>query len=70
LQDPTWQECAFKFGKLGSPRWNNDNTKVLVKYELAIADGTLDAVKSTSGITALSHSEAIAEMKKDEWVGE
>ena len=70
LQDPTWQECAFKFGKLGSPRWNNDNTKVLIKYELAIADGTLDAVKSTSGITALSHSEALEEMKKEEWSGE
>ena len=70
LQDPTWQECAFKFGKLGSPRWNKDNTKVLVKYELAIADGTLDAVKGTSGITALSHSECLEEMKKDEWSGE
>ena len=70
LQDPTWQECAFKYGKLGAPRWNKDNTKVLVKYELAIADGTLDQVKGVSGITALSHSEAIAEMQKDEWVGE
>ena len=70
LQDPTWQECAFKHGKLGAPRWNSDNTKVLVKYELAIADGTLDEVKGTSGITALSHSEALEEMKKDEWVGE
>jgi len=70
LQDPTWQECAFKFGKLGAPRWNSDNTKVLVKYELAIADGTLDQVKGVSGITALSHGEAIAEMKKDEWSGE
>ena len=70
LQDPTWQECAFKYGKLGSPRWNKDNTKVIVKYELAIADGTLDAVKGTSGITALSHSEALEEMKKDEWFGE
>jgi len=70
LQDPTWQECAFKYGKLGAPRWNKDNTKVLVKYELAIADGTLDQVKGVSGITALSHGEAIAEMKKDEWVGE
>ena len=70
LQDPTWQECAFKYGKLGSPRWNSDNTKVLVKYELAIADGTLDQVKGVSGITALSHGEAIVEMQKDEWVGE
>ena len=70
LQDPTWKECAFKYGKLGSPRWNNDNTKVLVKYELAIVDGTLDQVKNTSGITAMSHSEAIEEMKKDEWSGE
>ena len=70
LQDPTWQECAFKYGKLGAPRWNSDNTKVLVKYELAIADGTLDQVKGVSGITALSHSEAITEMQKDEWVGE
>ena len=70
LQDPTWKESAFQNGKLGSPRWNNDNTKVLIKYELAIADGTLDAVKGTSGITALSHSEALKEMKKDEWSGE
>jgi len=68
LQNPTWKESAFQNGKLGSPRWNNDNTKVIVKYELTIADGTLDAVKGTSGITALSHSEALAEMKKDEWV--
>ena len=67
LQSPTWKESAFKLGKLGSPRWNNDGSKVLVKYELPIADGTLDAVKGTSGITALSHSEAIEEMKKDEW---
>ena len=67
LQDPTWQECAFKYGKLGAPRWNNDNSKVLVKYELAIADGTLDEVRAVSGITALSHSECIEEMKKDEW---
>jgi len=70
LQDPTWQECAFKHGKLGNPRWNKDNTKVIVKYELAIADGTLDQVKGVSGITALSHGEAITEMQKDEWVGE
>ena len=70
LQDPTWQESAFKNGKLGNPRWNKDNTKVLVKYELAIADGTLDAVKGTNGITALSHSEALEEMQKDEWSGE
>jgi len=70
LQSPTWKESAFKLGKLGSPRWNNDGSKVLVKYELPIADGTLDAVKGTSGITALSHSEAIEEMKKDEWSGE
>ena len=70
LQSPTWKESAFKLGKLGSPRWNNDGTKVLVKYELPIAGGTLDAVKGTSGITALSHSEAIAEMQKDEWSGE
>ena len=70
LQDPTWQECAFKYGKLGAPRWNSDNSKVLVKYELAIADGTLDEVKSTAGITALSHSECLEEMKKEEWSGE
>ena len=70
LQSPTWKESAFKLGKLGSPRWNNDGTKVLVKYELPIADGTLDAVKGTNGITALSHSEAIVEMQKDEWSGE
>lgn len=70
LQDPTWQECAFKYGKLGAPRWNSDNSKVLVKYELAIADGTLDEVKAISGITALSHSECLEEMKKDEWSGE
>ena len=70
LQDPTWEECAFKYGKLGAPRWNSDNTKVLVKYELAIADGTLDEVKAVNGITALSHSECIEEMKKDEWSGE
>jgi len=70
LQSPTWKESAFKLGKLGSPRWNNDSTKVLVKYELPITDGTLDAVKGISGITALSHSEVIEEMKKDEWSGE
>jgi len=70
LQNPTWKESAFQNGKLGSPRWNNDNTKVIVKYELTIADGTLDAVKGTSGITALSHSEAITEMKNDEWISE
>ena len=70
LQSPTWKECAFKHGKLGSPRWNKDNTKVLVKYELAIADGTHSQVSGVSGITALSHSEAIVEMKKDEWSGE
>ena len=70
LQNPSWQECAFKQGKLGAPRWNKDNTKVLVKYELAIADGTLDQVASVSGITALSHSECLAEMVKDEWSGE
>jgi hypothetical protein len=67
LQDPTWKESSDKFGKTGAPKWNNDNTKVLIKYELAIADGTLDAVKGTSGITALSHSEALEEMQKDEW---
>ena len=70
LQDPTWEECAFKYGKLGAPRWNSDNSKVLVKYELAIADGTLDQVKAVDGITALSHSECLEEMKKDEWSGE
>ena len=70
LQNPSWQECAFKQGKLGAPRWNKDNTKVLVKYELAIADGTLDQVKGVSGITALSHSECLAEMAKDEWSSE
>jgi len=70
LQDPTWQECAFKYGKLGAPRWNSDNTKVLVKYELTISDGTLDEVKGTSGITALSHSECLTEMQKDEWSSE
>ena len=70
LQSPTWKESAFKLGKLGSPRWNNDGSKVLVKYELTISDGTLDVVKGTSGITALSHSEAIEEMKKDEWSSE
>ena len=70
LQDPTWKQAAFQNGKLGSPRWNNDGSKVLVKYELAIADGTLDQVKDTSGVTALSHSEAIEEMKKDEWSSE
>lgn len=70
LQDPTWKESAFKLGKLGSPRWNNDDSKVLVKYELAIADGTHAEVIAVNGITALSHSEAIEEMKKDEWSGE
>ena len=70
LQDPTWKESSERLGKTGNPRWNNDNTKVLIKYELSIADGTLDAVKGISGITALSHSEAIEEMKKDEWSGE
>ena len=67
LQDPTFKECSFQHGKMGAPRWNNDGSKVIVKYELPIQDGTLDAVKGTSGITALSHSEAIEEMKKDEW---
>ena len=66
LQNPSFKECAFQHGKMGAPRWNNDASKVMIKYELAIADGTLDAVKGTNGITALSHSEAIAEMKKDE----
>ena len=68
LQNPSFKESAFKHGKLGSPRWNNDASKVIVKYELPIQDGTLDAVSGVSGITAMSHSEAIAEMKKDEWV--
>ena len=67
LQDPTFKECSFQHGKMGAPRWNNDGSKVIVKYELPIQDGTLDAVSGTSGITALSHSEAIEEMKKDEW---
>ena len=67
LQDPTWRESAFQNGKLGSPRWNNDASKVIVKYELPTQDGTLDAVSGVSGITAMSHSEAIEEMKKDEW---
>ena len=67
LQDPTWKESAFQNGKLGSPRWNNDKSKVIVKYELPIQDGTLDAVSGVSGITAMSHSEAIEEMKEDEW---
>ena len=67
LQDPTWKESAFQNGKLGSPRWNNDESKVIVKYELPIQDGTLDAVIGVSGITAMSHSEAIEEMKEDEW---
>jgi hypothetical protein len=70
LQSPTWKESAFKLGKLGSPRWNKDNTKVLVKYELSIADGTHAQVSAISGVTALSHSECLAEMKKDEWLGE
>ena len=67
LQNPSFKECAFQHGKMGSPRWNNDASKVIVKYELPIQDGTLTAVSGTSGITALSHSEAIAEMKEDEW---
>ena len=67
LQNPSFKESAFKHGKLGSPRWNNDASKVIVKYELPIQDGTLDAVSGVSGITAMSHSEAIAEMKEDEW---
>ena len=70
LQSPTWKESAFKYGKLGAPRWNKNNTKVLVKYELAIADGTLDEVQGVSGITALSHSECLTEMKKEEWSSE
>jgi len=70
LQDPTWKESSDKFGKTGNPRWNKDNTKVLIKYELPIADGTLDEVKNTAGITALSHSECLEEMKKEEWLGE
>ena len=70
LQDPTFKECSFQHGKIGAPRWNNDGSKVIIKYELSIQDGTLDAVSGTSGITALSHSEAIAEMKEDEWNGE
>ena len=70
LQDPTWKESAFQNGKLGSPRWNNDASKVIVKYELPIQDGTLDAVSGVSGITAMSHSEAVEEMKKEEWSSE
>ena len=67
LQDPTFKECAFQHGKMGSPRWNNDGSKVIVKYELPIQDGTLSSVSGINGITAMSHSEAITEMKKDEW---
>ena len=67
LQDPTFKECAFQHGKMGSPRWNNDGSKVIVKYELPIQDGTLSSVSGINGITAMSHSEAIAEMKEDEW---
>ena len=67
LQDPTFKECAFQHGKMGSPRWNNDGSKVIVKYELPIQDGTLSSVSGINGITAMSHSEAIEEMKKDEW---
>ena len=70
LQDPTWKESAFQNGKLGNPRWNSDASKVIVKYELPIQDGTLDAVSGVSGITAMSHSEAIEEMKKEEWSSE
>jgi hypothetical protein len=67
LQDPTFKECSFQHGKMGAPRWNNDGSKVIVKYELPIQDGTLSSVNGINGITAMSHSEAIAEMKKDEW---
>tara|TARA_R100000231_G_scaffold137545_1_gene114094 strand:+ start:2357 stop:2899 length:543 start_codon:yes stop_codon:yes gene_type:complete len=67
LQDPTWKESAFKLGKLGSPRWNNDNSKVIVKYELPIQDGTFAELDGISGITLFSKSEALEEMKKEEW---
>ena len=70
LQSPTWKESAFKLGKLGSPRWNNDGSKVIVKYELPIQDGTFAELDDISGITLLSKSEALEEMKKDEWSGE
>ena len=70
LQSPSWKESAFKLGKLGSPRWNNDNSKVIVKYELPIQDGTFAELDGISGITLLSKSEALEEMKKDEWSGE
>ena len=69
LQNPSWKESAFKLGKLGSPRWNNDNSKVIVKYELPIQDGTFAELNGISGITLLSKSEALEEMKKDEWSG-
>ena len=67
LQDPTFKECSFQHGKMGAPRWNNDGSKVIIKYELPIQDGTLSSVSGINGITAMSHSEAIAEMKEDEW---
>ena len=43
-------------------RWNNDNTKTFVKYE-----GSKPSF--LSGKTALTHSQILAELQEDEWVG-
>jgi len=44
-------------------RWNNDNTKTFVKYE-----GSKPSF--LSGKTALTHSQILAELREDEWLGE
>ena len=67
LQSPTWQESVFKLGKLGSPRWNKAESKVLVKYQLGVQNGELSQVDGVTGITCYSHAEVLEEMKKDEW---
>ena len=43
--------------------WNNDNTKTFVKYE-----GSKPAFLGDK--TALTHSQILAELREDEWVGE
>ena len=44
-------------------RWNNDNTKTFVKYEWS-------KPSFLSGKTALTHSQILAELREDEWLGE
>jgi hypothetical protein len=42
-------------------RWNNDETKTFVKYVVGSKPSFL------SGKTALTHSQVITELAKDEW---